>query len=91
MKNISEEDVLATKGMRANNDPCEGNFATFTDILVNCGRISLLSAAGIGQMRYNKDMFRKIDDKVTGRKSKKDTSDDDTDTLSLGTYHALKA
>lgn len=43
MKNISEEGVNATKGMRAT----EGNFATFTDILVNCGRISLQSAAGI--------------------------------------------
>jgi hypothetical protein len=44
-------------GLRANNDPSEGSFATLTDVLCNAGRISLLAAAGIGQMRYNKDMF----------------------------------
>ena len=34
-------------------------------------------------------MSRKLDDKVTGRKSKKDTSDTDTDEVTIGTYHLL--
>ena len=50
---ISEEEEAATIGMRANNDPSEGTFATFTDILCNSGWINLGSAAGIGQSRNN--------------------------------------
>ena len=42
--------------MRANNDPSEGNFETFIDILCSGGRINFSSASGIGQIRYNKDM-----------------------------------
>ncbi len=43
-------------GKRANSDPSEGNCATFTDVLCNGGCISIDSAAGIGQARYNKDL-----------------------------------
>ena len=41
---ISEE--RASLGMHANNDPSEGNFATFTDILCSGGHINLSSASG---------------------------------------------
>ena len=34
---ITDKDVTATLGNRANNDPSEGNFSTFTDILCNGG------------------------------------------------------
>ncbi len=47
--NLSLAEKEASLGMRANNDPSEGNFATFTDVLCNSGRISIDSAAGIGQ------------------------------------------
>ena len=57
-------------GKRANNNPSEGNFATFTDVLCNGGRISIDSAAGIGQSRYNKDLNCNHALFVTGRKSK---------------------
>ena len=47
---------MVTLGMHANNDPSEGNFVMFTDILCSGGHIKHLSGSGIGQMRYNKDM-----------------------------------
>jgi hypothetical protein len=52
---ITKEEELVTKGLWATNDPSEGMFATFTDILMNCGRIDLSSAAGLGQSCYNGD------------------------------------
>ena len=64
--------MTVTLGNRANNDPIEGNFATFTDILCNGGRISLESAAGIGRSRYNRDMARDHVKFMNGRKSKVD-------------------
>ncbi len=54
--NLSLAEKKASLGMRANNDRLEGNFATFTNVLFNSGRISIDSAAGIGQARYNKDL-----------------------------------
>jgi hypothetical protein len=47
--NLSLAEKEASLGMRANNDPSEGNFANFTDVLCNSGRISIDSATGIGQ------------------------------------------
>jgi hypothetical protein len=44
--------VLATVGICANNDPSEGMFPTFTDILRSGGWLDLSSATGIGQIRY---------------------------------------
>ncbi len=55
---LSLAEKEASLGMRANNDPSEGNFATFTDVLCNSGRTSNDSAAGIRQARYNKDLNR---------------------------------
>ena len=81
---ITDKDVTATLGNRANNDPSEGNFATFIDILCNGGRISIKSAAGIGQSRYNKDMARDHVKFITGRESKVDLL-----TPELGTFHKL--
>ena len=66
-------------------DPSEGNFTTFKDILCNGGRISLKSAAGIGQSRYNKDMTRDHAKFMTGRKIKVDLL-----TPELGTFHKLQ-
>ena len=82
---ITKKDQEASLGMRANNDPSEGNFATFSDVLRYGGRIDLMSAAGIGQMRYNKDMKRDLASLVTGRKSKKATKPPE-----LGLFHKLR-
>ena len=76
----------ASLGMRANNDPSEGNFATFTDVLCNSGRISIDSAAGIGQARYNKDLNRNHGRFVTGRKDKGTRTDQSAET---GAFHML--
>jgi hypothetical protein len=54
--NLSIAEKEASLGMRANNDPSKGNFAIFTDVFCNSGRISIDGAAGIGQARYNKDL-----------------------------------
>jgi hypothetical protein len=72
-------------GKRANNDPSEGNFATFTDVLCTSNRISLGSAAGIGQTRYNKDMNRNHHKLVTGRKYNESESKE----LEIGIYHCI--
>ena len=82
---ITDKDVTATLGNRANNDPSEGKFSTPTDILCNGGRISLESAAGIGQSQYNKDIARDHAKFMTGRKSKADLL-----TPELGTFHKLQ-
>jgi hypothetical protein len=76
----------ASLGMRANNDPSEGNFATFTDVLCNSGRISIDSAAWIGQARYNKDLNCNHGRFVTGRKDKGTRTDQSAET---GTFHML--
>ena len=65
------------------NDPSEGTFATFTDILCNGGCINLSGASGIGQMRYNKDMVRGREQFVTGRKARKKSDKPSK----LGTFH----
>ena len=71
---ISEEEKKATLNTKANNDPCEGNFASFTNILCSGGHIDLVSTADIGQTRYNKDMARDLSRLGTGRKSKEPDS-----------------
>ena len=81
---ILKEEEMETLGLRANNDPSEGSFATLTDILVCGGRISLQSAAAIGQMRYNHDMSRDISSYVSGRDSKKQIN-----IKRLGLFHSL--
>ena len=77
--------MTSTLGNRANNDPSEGKFATFTDILCNGGQISLESAAVIVQIRYNKDMARDHVKFMTGSKNKVDLL-----TPELGTFHKLQ-
>jgi hypothetical protein len=47
--NLSVAEKEASLGMRANDDPSQGNFATFTNLLCNLGQISIDSATGIGQ------------------------------------------
>ena len=66
---LTQKEKDASLGKRANNDPSEGNFATFTNVLCTSNCIILGSAAGIGQARYNKDMNRNHHLLVTGRKS----------------------
>jgi hypothetical protein len=83
-QNLSQAEKEASLGMKANNDPSEGNFATFTDVLCTGGRISIDSAAGIGQARYNKDLHRDHVSFVTGQKSKTTTQPTEK-----GAYHAL--
>ncbi len=54
--NLSAAEKEASLGMRANNDPLEGNFATFTNVSCNSRWISIDSGAGIGQAGYIKDL-----------------------------------
>ncbi len=84
--NLSLAEKEASLGMRANNDPLEGNFATFTNMLCNSGRISIDSAAGIGQARYNKDLARNHGCFITRRKSKGSRTDQSAQT---GAIHTL--
>ena len=83
---ITRAEEKSTFGMRANNDPAEGSFATLTDVLQMGGRISLASAAAIGQARYNKDMYRDIAKLVSGKRSKKV---DDGGGEELGLFHSI--
>jgi hypothetical protein len=55
---IDKGEEMVTHGLCANNDPSEGNFVTFTDILCSGGHINLSSASDIGRMQYNKDMVQ---------------------------------
>ncbi len=82
--NLSAAEKEASLGMRANNDPLEGNFATFTNVLCNSGRISIDSATGIGQAQYDNDLEHNHGCFVTrGRNKSKDQS---TET---GAFHVL--
>jgi hypothetical protein len=82
--NLSAVEKEASLGMRANNDPLEGNFATFTNVLCNSRRISIDSATGIGQAQYNKDLERNHGCFVTrGMNKSKDQSTE------AGAFHAL--
>ncbi len=83
-QNLSQAEKEASLGMRANNNPSEGNFATFTDVLCTGGCISIDSVAGIGRARYNKDLYRDHVSFVTGQKSKTTTQPTE-----MGAYHAL--
>jgi hypothetical protein len=55
---IDKGEEMVIHGLCANNDPSEGNFVTFNDILCSGGHINLSSASGIGWMRYNRDMVQ---------------------------------
>ncbi len=82
--NLSAAEKEESLGMRANNDPSEGNFTTFTNVLCNSGQISIDSAAGIGRAQYNKDLEHNHGCFVTrGRNKCKDQS---TET---GAFHTL--
>ena len=82
---IDHSGEMATMGMRANNDPSKGMFATFTDILCSSGPINLSSASAIGQMQYNKDMVHCHERFVTGKKAKSDSNNP----IKLRTFHLL--
>ena len=49
MTNTSAAKKKAAYGVRANNDPSEGNFATFGDSLAMMGNTNLDRSAGQGQ------------------------------------------
>jgi hypothetical protein len=83
-QNLTEAEKEASLGMRANINPSEGNFATFTDVLYTGGCISIDSAAGIGRACYNKDPNRGHASFVTGQKSKKAIQP-----MEMGAYHTL--
>jgi hypothetical protein len=82
--NLSQTEKDASMGKRANNDPSEGNFSTFTDVLCNGEHISINSAAGIGQARYNKDLNRNHALFVTGGKGKSKSKPTE-----MGSFHTL--
>ncbi len=54
--NLSNAEKEASLGMRAKNDPSEGKFTTFTNVLCNPGQMSIDNTAGIWQAQYNKDL-----------------------------------
>jgi hypothetical protein len=70
--------------MQANNDPSEGNFATFTDVLCDSGRILIDSAAGIVQARYNKDLDHNHGRFITRGKGRRTDQSAET-----GSFHVL--
>jgi hypothetical protein len=82
--NLTDVEKEGSLGMRANNDPSEGNFATFTNVLCNSGQISIDSTAGIWQALYNKDLDCNHGCYVTGRKGRR--TDESTEN---GAFHAL--
>ncbi len=84
--NLSLAEKEASLGMRANNDPSKGNFATFTNVLCNSGRISIDSAAGISQARYNKDLDHNHGRFITRGKGRGTRTDQSTET---GAFHTL--
>jgi len=69
-KLLSAEEMEASLGVRANNDPSESGFSTMTEVLSGFGRIDLLSACGIGQTRSNGDWRRDLAPLISGRKRK---------------------
>ena len=85
-KMLSDEEKVASLGVRASNDPSESGFATMTQVLSEFGRIDLLSACGLGQSRYNGDMTRDVSNLVTGRTSKEQETK-----VEVGVYHRLDA
>jgi hypothetical protein len=82
--NISQTEKDTSMGKRANNNPSDGNFATFTYVLYNGGRISINSAVGIGQACYNKDLNRNCALFVTGQRSKSKNKP-----TGMGSFHTL--
>ncbi len=55
LKNKTAAQKKAGYGIRANNDPSEGNFAVFDDALSSSGRIDYSRACSEATTRYNKD------------------------------------
>lgn len=84
--NLTDAEKEAPLGMRAKNDPSEGNFATFNNVLCNSGRISIDRAAGIGQARYSKDLNRNHGCYVSGGRKGKRTNEPKEQN---GTFHEL--
>ena len=82
--NLTNAEKKTLLGMRANNDPSEGIFATFTDVLCNSGQILIDSASAIGQARYNKDLYCNHGCYVSGKKGR--GNDESTEN---GPFHAL--
>eukprot|EP00957_Ditylum_brightwellii_P169707 12916888-Ditylum_brightwellii.AAC.1 len=77
---VSEEDKLASMGIKTNNDAAESAFAVYSDSFEQGQAIRQDHAAGKDQSRYNKDFFQaKIKSLVTGRKSnEEDDQEHDT-------------
>jgi hypothetical protein len=60
--NLSLAEKEASLDMRANNYPSEGNFATFTDVLCNYGRILIDSATqGAGRLDTTRILIKIMD------------------------------
>ena len=69
-KKRSATEKKAGMGIRANNDPAEGNFAVFDNALNQMGRSAINRACGQGMMRYNHNYERNPTTYVTGWKAK---------------------
>lgn len=72
----------AGQGKYAVNDPAESSMAGMTREIECFGRIAIPSAAGVGQARFNGDLWREIIDKKSMKAVKKKSSRD-------GIFHSL--
>ena len=88
-KNITEDVRKASIGMRANNDPSEGNFGCFSEAFQYCRGMGLGEAAHLGQSRYNKDNNRLASALATGKRSKAERDGDDIVEQEVGLFHQL--
>ena len=77
----------ASLGLRANNDPLEGNFGCFSEAFGFCRGMGIGEAAGQGQSRYYGDFDRGTNDLVSGKRSRAEMDGEDTETNGKGLFH----
>ena len=89
VKNTTEADRKASYGMRANNDPSEGNFGVFSDAFEECKGADLSSSAGRGQTRFNRDFVQGAEGLVSGKRSKLERDGKEVEEQTVGLFHDL--
>ena len=89
VKNTSEDVRLASIGIRANNDPSEGNFGVFSEAFSYCRGMDIAAAAGLGMVRGNNDMGRNANAMVSGKRSKAERDGEEVLDGEIGLFHRL--
>ena len=89
VKNTSEDVRLASIGIRANNDPSEGNFGVFSEAFSYCRGMDIAAAAGLGMVRGNNDMGRNANAMVSGKRSKAERDGEEMLDGDIGLFHQL--